>query len=160
MAAPSGVSNVARRKWDTDFYAQKAEERKKERQQETVEESRLAKLKERKVPHPPRAPLKPRDFEVNLEAKLGKSQVVTSTTPLAHQGGFYCDVCECVVKDSANYFDHINGKKTHTRTGHVDAGAALYPQRGARKAEEHPQPKARSAGYRLRLGQASGQNQA
>ncbi|MCD7446488.1 hypothetical protein HAX54_007803 [Datura stramonium] len=47
-----------------------------------------------------RKPLKPRDYQVDLESRLGKTQAEC-----------YCPVCECVVKDSANYLDHINGKK-------------------------------------------------
>ncbi|KAL0375816.1 UNVERIFIED_CONTAM: Zinc finger matrin-type protein 2 [Sesamum calycinum] len=58
-----------------------------------------------------RKPLKHRDYEVDLESRLGKTQVVTPIAPLSQQAGYYCSVCECVVKDSANYLDHINGKK-------------------------------------------------
>ncbi|XP_019422672.1 PREDICTED: zinc finger matrin-type protein 2-like isoform X3 [Lupinus angustifolius] len=44
-------------------------------------------------------------------------KVVTPIAPLSQQAGYYCSVCECVVKDSANYLDHINGKKHQRALG-------------------------------------------
>ena len=44
-------------------------------------------------------------------------QVVTTQTPLSQQAGYYCNVCECIVKDSANFLDHINGKKHQRALG-------------------------------------------
>jgi len=64
-----------------------------------------------------RQPLKHRDYEVDLDSRLGKTQVVTPIAPLNQQAGYYCSVCECVVKDSANYLDHINGKKHQRALG-------------------------------------------
>ena len=43
--------------------------------------------------------------------------MVTPIAPLSQQAGYYCKVCECVVKDSANYLDHINGKKHQRALG-------------------------------------------
>merc|ERR1712167_390424 len=62
-----------------------------------------------------RAKLKARQFNLKLEARLGKTQVIGNTTALSQQAGFYCSVCDCVLKDSATYLDHINGK-WHQRT--------------------------------------------
>merc|ERR1711976_1130038 len=57
-----------------------------------------------------RTKLKSREFLLNLDSRLGKMQVIGNTTTLSHQAGYYCSVCECILKDSATYLDHINGK--------------------------------------------------
>ncbi|XP_022898122.1 zinc finger matrin-type protein 2 isoform X1 [Olea europaea var. sylvestris] len=106
---PTGVDNTFRRKFDREEYLQRARER------EEKEEAR-SKSKSRGPPVQ-RKPLKHRDYEVDLESRLGKTQVVTPIAPLSQQAGYFCSVCECVVKDSANYLDHINGKKHQRALG-------------------------------------------
>ncbi|CAI0381804.1 unnamed protein product [Linum tenue] len=104
MAAPAGVDNTFRKKFDREEYLERAREREKQ------EDEGRSKSKS-KGPPVQRKPLKHRDYHVDLESRLGKTQVVTPIAPLSQQAGYYCSVCECVVKDSANYLDHINGKK-------------------------------------------------
>ncbi|KAL6142541.1 hypothetical protein ACLB2K_060821 [Fragaria x ananassa] len=108
--AAAGVDNTHRRKFDLEEYAEKARER------ERKEEEGARKSKS-KGPPVQRKPLKHRDYEVDLESRLGKTQVVTPIAPLSQQAGYFCSVCECVVKDSANYLDHINGKKHQRALG-------------------------------------------
>ncbi|XP_066356457.1 uncharacterized protein [Miscanthus floridulus] len=96
---PVGVDNTSRRKFDKEEYLERA------RQREQREKDEAWKGKERGPPVQ-RQPLKHRDYEVDLDSRLGKTQA-----------GYYCSVCECVVKDSANYLDHINGKKHQRALG-------------------------------------------
>ncbi|XP_041976706.1 zinc finger matrin-type protein 2 [Aricia agestis] len=99
-----------RRKWDKDEFERIAAERLKA---ELEEEERSQK----KAPPVKRELLKQRDYKVDLDSKLGKSVVITKNTPTSQSGGYYCNVCDCVVKDSINFLDHINGKKHQRNLG-------------------------------------------
>ena len=42
---------------------------------------------------------------------------ISKTTAIEDSGGFYCEVCECNLKDSISYLDHINGKNHQKKLG-------------------------------------------
>jgi len=108
-SSSSSAAPDFRRKWDKDEYETMA--RKRIRLEEEEEEDR------HRGPPVKRELLKQRDYKVDLDSKLSKSQVITKTTPLSQSGGYYCNVCDCVVKDSINFLDHINGKKHQRNLG-------------------------------------------
>ncbi|KAF9131767.1 zinc finger, matrin-type 2 [Mortierella sp. 14UC] len=58
---------------------------------------------------------------LNLESAIGKSQVVQGG-PTGRAPGFYCQLCDCVLKDSTAFMDHKNGKK-HLKNLGVDRKA-------------------------------------
>ena len=99
-----GPSEYGRRTWDARDYE------KRDGDKETVSS-------ERTIGPKPKSDLKPREAPVDLESKLGKSVVISKATPTSQAGGFFCEVCDCVVKDSINYLDHINGKKHQRNMG-------------------------------------------
>lgn len=118
---PHGVgrNHLGRRTWDKEYFERKASSRGDIEDGEEVEPER---------DHPafqlPRKLLEPRTERVDVDSRLGKANVITSATPLKERGGFYCSVCECSIRDSANWLDHINGKK-HMR----NMGYSLKSQR-------------------------------
>ena len=61
--------------------------------------------------------LQHRSQELDLESRVGKYTVVNANTPLAQRGGFYCSVCDCLLKDSISYLDHVNGRKHQQALG-------------------------------------------
>jgi U4/U6.U5 tri-snRNP component SNU23 len=120
----SGVVNDFRRTWNKEDYEKKGKKRNNDDENEDdyeedlTEEERQELAEKRKIAESkPKSFLKPRDQRVDLESKLGKTVVINQTTPSSQAGGFYCDVCDCVVKDSINYLDHINGKRHQRNLG-------------------------------------------
>jgi U4/U6.U5 tri-snRNP component SNU23 len=121
-----------RRKWDREEYEKLAAQR--------IRNERDGDKEPEYYPPVKRELLKQREYKVDLESKLGKSVVITKTTPAAQGAGYeqnnnnqksslldenmiflyipmsryYCNVCDCIVKDSINFLDHINGKKRKT----------------------------------------------
>jgi len=100
-----------RRKWDVAEYEKAAKAR------EDVERAMNRDRSEDAEEKVKRDLLRVREYKVDLDSKLGKSVVITKNTPQSATGGYYCNVCDCVVKDSINFLDHINGKKHQRNLG-------------------------------------------
>merc|ERR1712060_538337 len=61
--------------------------------------------------------LKQRTQELELDKNLGKSKVVTTWAIKPMQGGYWCSVCECLLKDSSTYLEHVNGRRHNRNLG-------------------------------------------
>jgi hypothetical protein len=61
--------------------------------------------------------LQHRSADLDLESRVGKYTVVNANTPLGQRGGFFCNVCNCLMKDSNSYLDHINGRNHQQNLG-------------------------------------------
>ena len=86
-----------RRKWDTLEFEKSAKAR------EDLERAiNRDKSRDKKEDPVKRELLQIRDYKVDLDSKLGKSIIVQKNTPNGQQGGYYCNVCDCLVKVSLN----------------------------------------------------------
>lgn len=65
-----------------------------------------------------RAFLSAREEQLNLETNLNKRSLITEATPSGAHGGYHCPTCECTLKDSEAYLDHINGKRHQRKLGY------------------------------------------
>ncbi|KAK2198289.1 bifunctional U4-U6.U5 small nuclear ribonucleoprotein component Snu23/Matrin-U1-C-like [Babesia duncani] len=122
-SAPSSskVDALGRKIWDKNYYAERALQ-KAGGQVENVEQT-IASL----INVPTRRPtvtvpevrenLKRRNYAVDLTKEVGKSRVISAVAPKWEQGGFYCKLCDALLKDSQAYLDHLNGKKHNRMLG-------------------------------------------
>ncbi|KAI9192930.1 U4/U6.U5 tri-snRNP component [Polychytrium aggregatum] len=111
-----------RRKWDKDEFAEKARLREQgalERDQELERKRKglSAKASAKTEPEEEKALLKAREERIDFTVNLNKTQVVQVAVGSSKQPGFYCEVCDCTVKDNVSYLDHINGKKHQQNLG-------------------------------------------
>ncbi|CRH02848.1 zinc finger protein, putative [Plasmodium relictum] len=113
------IDNYGRKIWDKEYYQKKADEKVTNEEDELILKL-LPDLKKKKVPPvlSERKLLEERKENLSLEKNLGKIQILTQKTPKEEQGGFYCKICECIIKDSQTYLDHINGKNHNRMLGY------------------------------------------
>lgn len=121
-----------RRTWDKELYEKKARDR-VEHGDEYVDGESTNKAKARNIIKEEfqaagddaagpmgsqRAFLNARETKVDLDGKVGKIEMINPTNATAARGaGFWCEVCTCLLKDSASYLDHINGRKHQKALG-------------------------------------------
>ena len=108
-----GAVNVKRKTWDRDKFEKRAKERLDREaiggddEKNSKKRSLLAAAADAPGPeNSTRAFLQQRSSELHLEDKLNKRVMVDSSAP----SGYWCEVCECSLKDSMAYLSHINGK--------------------------------------------------
>ena len=102
-ASHSKAPEDHRRKWDSVEYEKAAKAR------EDVEKAiNRDRSHDPKVDPVKRELLKIRDYKVDLDSKLGKSVVIQKNSGnSSQQGGYYCNVCDCLVKVSKGHdFGH------------------------------------------------------
>ncbi|KAG0379471.1 zinc finger, matrin-type 2 [Mortierella sp. AD032] len=136
-------------RWDMEEFEKRAKERAAREKELQEEDDARALGKAVKKKAAKEAPTEEtiaieKSQRLNLESAIGKSQVVQGG-PSGRAPGFYCQLCDCVLKDSTAYMDHKNGKK-HLKNLGVDRKAVREDltdvvaklQSMKRKAEEGP----------------------
>ena len=127
--------------------------------------------------HSKRAFLKARRQQLNLDAKVGSSEIVnpdlaaasslkdndgvsiTDGVTKSDSGvGWYCRVCDCFLKDSLTYLDHINGRKHQRALGYSmrieksttdQVAGKLEALAKKRQADREEQEKEQSSGFEV-----------
>eukprot|EP00927_Polykrikos_kofoidii_P014537 TRINITY_DN16395_c0_g1_i2.p1 TRINITY_DN16395_c0_g1~~TRINITY_DN16395_c0_g1_i2.p1 ORF type:complete len:315 (-),score=91.25 TRINITY_DN16395_c0_g1_i2:72-875(-) len=107
------VDAMGRKVWNKDYFMEKA------KNNIMFGPERIGRRKDPVIPLPSsqRTFLKQRNIDLDLEKDIGKSRVVTQHTIKPLQGGYWCSVCECLLKDSSAYLEHVNGRRHNRNLG-------------------------------------------
>ncbi|KAJ3114514.1 zinc finger, matrin-type 2 [Nowakowskiella sp. JEL0407] len=105
-----------RRQWNKEKYQKEAQLRDEIlREREESKDPKSSKKINPVDVKPEQKFMQAREDQVDLESNLNKSVLVNLAS--GKQPGFYCEVCDCVLKDSVNYLDHLNGQQHHLKLG-------------------------------------------
>ncbi|GAM29251.1 hypothetical protein SAMD00019534_124270, partial [Acytostelium subglobosum LB1] len=110
------VSTTFRKKWADEEYEQRA----KDREAGLIGDGEVAVEQKKTLIMPASDTLTPfqaRSEDLNLVKRIGKANVIDGVTPMNNQGGFYCELCDCLMKDSVGWLDHINSKRHNRMEG-------------------------------------------
>mmetsp|Transcript_16424 Transcript_16424/g.62395 ORF Transcript_16424/g.62395 Transcript_16424/m.62395 type:complete len:264 (-) Transcript_16424:2298-3089(-) len=118
--APKGTLNVERRTWDREAAVERL--KKRIEQQESRLDAPVGPVRNREEfqkanegaagpAGSQRAFIKAREGDLRLDENLGKSRIISASAPINRQAVWFCDVCQCELRDSVSYVDHINGRK-------------------------------------------------
>ncbi|KAJ8904402.1 hypothetical protein NDN08_000920 [Rhodosorus marinus] len=111
MPKGSDVNDVVRNRFDKATFQRRAEERKRADEEAERERDR-AREASRPNTEDPFAPTRPwleaRKDAVDLESKVGKTEIVPGARD--KRAGFYCSICESLHKDSQAYLNHMNSR--------------------------------------------------
>ena len=116
------INELGDRKVENDVQSKVSEEDNKEEFQKADENRAKPMFSER-------AFLKARKDQVDLESKLYTREIVSVDEVVAEKkedgvmkraggAGWFCKVCDCILKDSLTYLDHINGRKHQRALGY------------------------------------------
>ena len=147
---PKGSANVVRRTWDKNKYEQKAKDREEYGDEHVdkpaaTDDEGIRDRQEFRAAEPgaagpagsKRAWLQPREKTYGFEQQAGHTQVLMNAEIQKKATGWYCDVCECLLRDSASYLDHVNGKKHQRKLGY---SCLLYTSPSPRDTERSRMP--------------------
>jgi len=118
-----GNGDVCRRTWEKAAFARRAAERREQEEHEERELKRKRRANEEKSRGgkdadtfaPTRAWLLPREGLQNLDGREGSQRLVSHARDV--KSGFYCAVCDALLKDSTAYLNHLNGRPHQEKLG-------------------------------------------
>lgn len=117
-----GSETSFRQTWDDKEYAQKGAARNKKKNDDTSEGGQKRKGREEVDPTKKRykqheyqpeldaglAPLQARQEKLELDAKVGQTELVQHAS---RQPGYHCEVCDLTYRDNISYLDHLNSRR-------------------------------------------------
>lgn len=115
------VGKDNRRKWDNEYFKKLQSSGDTPSSSSSSSSSPISSIDGKKeiVPPEERVAISHRTEAVDFSKDIGKRRVITDKSGEIDRvkSGFYCATCDCVLKDSVSFLDHLNGRTHAARMG-------------------------------------------